>query len=63
MQAREYIRVLKTPNPHMRAWGLGGEAAPLDVVLQMQEVRAHPGAGSLALLCQVDMICCSTAAQ
>ena len=43
--ALEYLRApeLRPPLAGMRSWGLGGEAAPLDVVLQMQEVRpCHP---------------------
>ena len=38
LQAKEYIRELEGPSPHMRAWGVGGDSAPLDLINQMQQV-------------------------
>ena len=40
LQAREYVAEQKKRGQYsrMRAWGVGGESVPLDVVRKMQEV-------------------------
>ena len=42
LQAREYVAEQKKRGQYsrMRAWGVGGESVPLDVVRKMQEVGA-----------------------
>lgn len=36
--AKEYLRNLHEPFPHMRMWGMGGDAVPMDIVRRMQEL-------------------------
>ena len=38
--ANEYLnsKLLDKPYPHMRMWGMGGDAVPLDIVHRMQKV-------------------------
>ena len=42
LQAREYVAEQKQrgQSSPMRAWGVGGESVPVDVVRKMQEVGA-----------------------